>query len=179
MLPFSIIVVMDKNRGIGSKGQLPWHLPADLKHFKEITSTTQSKTKKNAVIMGRKTWDSLPSKFKPLPERINLVLSRDPDLYLPQGVFKVNDLYKALQLLEEKRNGEEIESAFVIGGEQIFKLALMHPACEKIYATHIASSFPCDVFFPAFSETFQKIQMEDPQKENNIEFYFTQYTRKK
>ena len=86
-IPFSLIVAMDSQNGIGKNGQLPWHLPADLKHFKEITCTVRDPKKQNVVLMGRKTWDSIPEKFRPLPGRINVVLTRHPDLKFPLGVL--------------------------------------------------------------------------------------------
>ena len=79
MKPFSIVVAIDSQHGIGKNNDLPWHLPADLKHFKFIT-TNSAVGKRNVVVMGRKTWDSIPEKFRPLPNRTNVVLSKSADV---------------------------------------------------------------------------------------------------
>ena len=79
MVNFSLVVAVDSNNGMGRAGALPWHLPGDMKHFKEITTRTESPDKKNVVVMGRKTWESLPGKFQPLPERINVIMTRQED----------------------------------------------------------------------------------------------------
>src|SRR5262249_730757 len=97
--PFSIVVAFDSSYGIGKNGQLPWKLPADLKRFKEVTSTHKDPTKLNAVIMGRKTWESLPASFRPLPGRVNMVLSKQAELSLPAGVLLAPSLENALDQL--------------------------------------------------------------------------------
>src|SRR3989338_11120601 len=102
MAPFNIIVAVDAKNGIGKKGGLPWSLPADLKHFKKITFNTTDESKMNAVVMGRKTWDSIPAKFRPLPGRLNVVLTRDPQLPFPAPVLRATGLPQALGLLEKK-----------------------------------------------------------------------------
>src|SRR5271169_1690094 len=99
MKPFSIIVAFDSQYGIGKKGGLAWKLPLDLKHFKEITTTVADPAKKNAVIMGRKTWESLPPKFQPLPGRVNLVLSKEGGINLPSEVLSSQSLDEALKKL--------------------------------------------------------------------------------
>ncbi len=78
LLPFSIIVAIDEQRGIGKANSLPWHIKADMQHFKEITTKTQDPNKLNACIMGRNTWESIPKNFRPLPDRVNIILSRKP-----------------------------------------------------------------------------------------------------
>jgi len=98
MKSFSIVVAVDSEFGIGKVGTLPWHLPADMKHFKTVTTHNASD---NVVIMGRKTWDSIPEKFRPLSQRLNIVISRQEDLILPQGVLLAQCLEHALDLLEE------------------------------------------------------------------------------
>ena len=120
MRPFSIIVAFDAQYGIGKNGLLPWNLPLDLKHFKEISTTVADPSKKNAVIMGRKTWESLPERFRPLPGRVNMVLSRDKKLELPLGVLCSQSLDDALAQLFSV----DIENVFVIGGAQIYVQAI-------------------------------------------------------
>jgi len=80
-------VAFDSQYGMGKNGQLPWVIPQDLKHFKEISTAVINPANKNAVIMGRKTWESLPEKFRPLPGRVNVVLSKEGKLDLPSGVL--------------------------------------------------------------------------------------------
>ena len=77
-----IVAVCGKSFGIGNNGQLPWRLKSEMKHFASTTTTTKDTSKRNAVIMGRKTWDSIPRKFRPLKNRLNLVLSRQNDISL-------------------------------------------------------------------------------------------------
>src|SRR3989338_7373825 len=133
---FSIIAAVDKDFGLGKGGTLPWQLPADMKHFKTLT-TAALPGKKNAVIIGRKTWDSLPAQFRPLPGRVNLVLSRNDNLKFPQGVLRAGGLEQALDLLAEEILSKIVESVYVIGGAQIFQQAIVRQECHKIYLTQI------------------------------------------
>src|SRR3989338_1802540 len=114
MTPFNIVVAMDQNRGIGLDGKLPWHLKCDLRHFKEITTKTRDKNKRNAVIMGRKTWDSLPVRFRPLPDRVNVVITRNTSLEFPQGVSRADRLDQALELLTKGALSKTVEGVYVI-----------------------------------------------------------------
>src|SRR5271165_1906201 len=133
MKQFSIIVAFDAQYGIGKNGKLPWSLALDLKHFKEITTAVTDPAKKNAVIMGRRTWESLPEKFRPLPGRVNLVLSKSGELSLPADVCCSKTLDDALNQL----SSSNIENVFVIGGAQIYAQAMEHPLCQKLYVTHV------------------------------------------
>ena len=173
MRPFSIIVAFDSQYGIGKNGQLPWALPMDLKHFKGITTTVTNPAKKNAVIMGRKTWESLPQKFRPLPGRVNLVLSREGKLNLPSGVLCSQTLDDALKQL----SFPEIENVFVIGGAQIYTVALNHPLCQKLWVTHIKGEYGCDAFFPPISKQFFPISSSEEYQEGDIKFQFSDYLR--
>ena len=172
---FALVVAMDEKNGIGNDGKLPWHLPSDLKHFKEITTKTEVIAKKNFVIMGRKTWESLPEKFRPLPDRINLVLSRNPKLKLPPGVLRAETFPSGL---EKAQSLKEVENIFVIGGAQVFKTALEHRQCTKIFATRILDNFHCDTFFPPIPENFEQKASSAIFEENSIRFYFTEYLNK-
>lgn len=173
--PFSVIVAMDSKRGIGKNNQLPWHLPGELRHFKTLTAKTKTPHKQNAVIMGRKTWASLPEKFRPLPGRINLVLTRDQKPELPVDVFFADSLEKGLSLLESPAFHEKIEHIFVIGGAQIFEAALRTPLCQELYVTHIRRTFDCDVFFPPFETQFERTNVSPDLEENGITYFFCEY----
>ncbi len=175
MTPFSIVVAMDQKQGIGRKNNLPWHLKCDLQHFKEITTTTQDKNKRNVVIMGRKTWDSLPAQFRPLPGRVNIVITRNPDIKFPQGVLRADGLQQALEL---GAPSGAIESVYVIGGAQIFEQAIALKECLKIYMTQILHSFDCDTFFPRFVDYFQHDVSSPRYVENEISYLFAEYSRK-
>jgi len=124
---FAIMVAIDEAGGIGKDGDLPWQLSADMAHFKKMTQGAG----KNAVIMGRKTWDSIPDKFRPLPHRRNVVLSRQQDLELPDGTLLANELDGALA------SCQDCEEVFVIGGGAIYEQALAHPDCTTCHLTAV------------------------------------------
>jgi len=173
MKPFSIIVAFDSQYGIGKAGELPWHLSSDLKHFKEITRTVTNPANKNGLIMGRKTWESLPEKFRPLPGRVNLVLSRQGGLNLPSGVLCSQSLDDALGQLFSSN----IENVFVIGGAQIYAQAIDHPLCQKLYVTHVKGEYGCDAFFPLISKNFFPINASQEEQEAGFSFHFSDYLR--
>ncbi len=150
---FSIVVAMDDRRGIGKNGTLPWHLPEDLKHFKDITAKTSGPSKKNAVIMGRKTWESLPGKFRPLPDRLNVVLSRNAG-FKAQALIEPT-LERAMDVLDKD---PKIENIFVIGGAQIYTYALDHPLCRRLFVTFVGGDFACDAFFPPLPNRFKEVR---------------------
>ena len=177
MVFFDAIVAVDDQLGIGKEGKLPWRLSTDLKRFKQITATTEDPSKKNAVIMGRRTWESLPDQYRPLPGRINIVLSRNEQLSLPPGVLKAKNLQDALEIIAQPSLIRQIEKVFVIGGAQVFQEALLSPQCRKIYLTKIKGVFDCDVFFPEMSH-FREIFRSPAQKEDLLEYCFITYQRK-
>lgn len=178
MIPFHIIVAIDPQNGIGKDGKLPWHLSGDLKHFREITCATRSQKKKNAVVMGRKTWDSLPSAFRPLSERVNIVLTRNHYLRLPEGVLKADSFEKVLEMSGNERLKNVIETIFVIGGRQIFEEAMKYPQCQKIYLTQVLTVSDCDTFFPDFQELFEEQSRSVQHNEGPISYYFAEFHRK-
>jgi len=172
---FSIIVAMDSKGGIGKNNFLPWILPKDLALFKKITCTTKDKNKNNAIIMGRKTWESIPKGQKPLKNRMNIVLSRK-NIKLPNGVFSSNYLEGAIWLAS--RFKEDIESIFVIGGGTIYSQAIKLNNCERLYINEIVGSFDCDVFFPEFRSDFKLESIIKTGTDNNFRFIFSSYIRK-
>ncbi len=131
----SLIAAMAHHRVIGKNNQLPWHLPADLKHFKAITTG-------KPIIMGRKTYESMD---KPLPGRINVVITRQAG-WTAEGTVVAKDLDDALKKAAET-NCKEI---FIIGGGEIFKLAMA--IADKIYLTRVHTTIDGDAFFPAVDE---------------------------
>ena len=166
-MDFAIIAAMDENRGIGKNNALPWHLSADLKHF-------ASATKGAIVIMGRKTWESLPENFRPLKDRLNIVVSRS-EQSLPDGVLLAHSLDEALRLAEEHAPDRK---AFVIGGATLYAEAIRHPACKELFLTHIQGTFDCDTFFPDYKSDFKLFSEYPLQNEGTIHFHFATYLRR-
>lgn len=153
-MKFTIIAAMDKNRGIGKEGKIPWHLPEDLKNFKKIT-TKCPEGKVNVVIMGRLTWESLPEKYRPLPDRLNIVLTRNQDYEVPKGVNCADDFNALIDTLEIVKRAEPIHKVFVIGGGKVYEEAIKHKNCEKLILTKINATYHCDTFFPkSFKHTY-------------------------
>ncbi len=176
-MPFAIIVAMDQDRGIGREARLPWHLKGDLRHFYETTKTTRDRDKRNVVIMGRRTWDSIPAPFRPLPDRINVVITANKSLEFPKGVFCASRLADALALTQKQILEGMVESVYVIGGAQIYQQAIQHPQCRKIYLTQILNSFDCDTFFPVFTDRFQQESVSPKRVEGNLAYFFAEYVR--
>ncbi len=135
----SLIVAYSKNFVIGKDGQIPWHIPEDLLHFKETTGTYP-------VIMGRKTWDSIPEKFRPLPGRINIAITREPkdELFFdPKQPVWRNSLSAALSFANMVS-----PHAFIIGGADIYRQALNANAVQRVIASELNEAYDGDTFFP-------------------------------
>ena len=173
MLIVELIVAMDTNRGIGKDGGLPWQLSTDLRHFREVTCRTAEAGKSNVVVMGRRTWVSIPQKFQPLPDRINLILSRNPEFSAPEGVLVARSIDEVVHVLE--KSGDEYEKIFIIGGEQIYTAALASVCCQRIHVTQIEQDFDCDAFFPTLDDKYKLISSSPSQNENGIDFSFMEY----
>lgn len=141
---FDCVAAADADGGIGKDNDLPWpRLSEDLRFLRRIT-TQAPEGKRNAVIMGRLTWESVPSGRQPLPDRLNVVVSRGT-LALPAGMLAATSLPQALQLARAR---PEVAGLFVIGGAQIFRQAFADPGCRHIYLTRLAARFDCDAFLP-------------------------------
>jgi dihydrofolate reductase len=140
----SLVVAMAANRVIGRDGTLPWSLPADLKNFKRVTLN-------KAIIMGRKTWESLPA--RPLPDRHNIILTRRVD-FRANGGTVVRGLDEAF---DHALGSDEV---MVIGGEEIYRLAL--PRADRIYLTEVLGSFEGDARFPDLGPAdWREVSRED------------------
>ena len=137
---FEIVVAADQSGGIGLRGDLPWRLRGDMRHFKRLTSGTTGSGARNAVVMGRKTWDSIPDRFRPLSRRLNVVVTRTPDLALPDGVLRAGSLDEALELARKAG----AERTFVIGGASLYNEALGRVECRRVHLTRVQGTFECD-----------------------------------
>lgn len=156
----SLIVAHDENRVIGYNNTMPWHLPGDLAYFKK---TTMGKP----MIMGRKTFESIG---KPLPGRTNIVITRDTD-YKREGIVVVHSFEEALEVV--KKENKEI---MVIGGEQIFRLAL--PIADILYVTKIQHSFKGDTYFPEYGDEWKKSsESEEFETKDHIKFSYIVYKK--
>jgi len=159
----SIIVAMGKNRVIGNKGKLPWHMPADMKYYRD-------KTKGKPIIMGRKTFESMGS--KPLPDRTNIIITHDQD-YKAEGAIVA---HSADEALKAAGNTEEV---MIIGGSHIYKEFL--PKANRIYLTIIEGEFKGDAFFPEYDITeWKEISYEEHErdKDNPYDYRFVVLERK-
>ncbi len=175
MRTFDVVVAVDKQRGIGRKGELPWKLPADMEYFKNLTGVSTTPGKRHAVIMGRKTWESLPDAYRPLPNRLNVVLTTQESLDVAEGVLVANRFGAALGLLQVQ---EDIDRVFVIGGGVLYAEALQHEACGELYVTHVGQEFECDVFFPDFADDYEVKLAESPCSEGDLTFQWVVYKKK-
>ena len=135
----SLIAALTKNSVIGKNNDLPWHLPDDMKYFMQTT-------KEHHVIMGRKNYESIPEKFRPLPNRTNIVVTRQKSFIAP-GCSIVNTLEAGIEMA---RNAGEKE-LFIIGGSEIYTLGMTY--ADQLYLTEIDTSLEGDTYFPYFNKT--------------------------
>ncbi|XP_015576677.1 putative bifunctional dihydrofolate reductase-thymidylate synthase isoform X1 [Ricinus communis] len=179
---YQVVVAATRDMGIGKDGKLPWRLPSDLKFFKELTLTTSSPGKRNAVVMGRKTWESIPLKYRPLPGRLNIVLtcSGGCDITTAEDVLTCGSIPSALELLAEAPYSFLIEKVFFIGGGQILRKTINAPGCDAIHITEIETSIECDTFIPVIDfSLFHPWYSSLPIVENNVRYSFATYVRVK
>lgn len=149
-----IAAIAKKDRAIGFKNALLWHIPEDFKHFKETTSG-------HTIVMGENTFKSIG---KPLPNRTNIVLSIDPEFH-PEGVIVVRSIDEAL----EKARETEPEEVFICGGASVYRQFL--PFAERLYLTLVEGDFEADTYFPEYPE-FTKVISETPLENGQYVFSF-------
>ena len=156
-----LIWAQARNRVIGKDGVMPWHLPEDLAHFKRTTLS-------HPVIMGRRTWDSIPPRFRPLPGRTNIVVTRQKDWH-ESGSQTAPSLREALQQCE---NAEKV---WVIGGAQIYAQAL--PLADELVVTEINADFDGDAFAPAIGPEWHEIARERIVAANGLPLAFVTWRK--
>tara|TARA_Y100000310_G_scaffold344356_1_gene456710 strand:+ start:7280 stop:7762 length:483 start_codon:yes stop_codon:yes gene_type:complete len=158
----TLIAAISDNNVIGSNGKIPWYLPEDLRRFKEITLN-------HPVIMGRKTYESIPKKFRPLPQRKNIVLSSS--LKNQKGIYIARTIDEALELTEDR-------DSYIIGGESVYESFL--PIAEELEITRVRKNFEGDAFFPKVNWDEWNLSSEESgtSKNESIPYYFLTYLRK-
>ncbi|MFO8140375.1 MAG: dihydrofolate reductase [Marinobacter sp.] len=164
----ALIVAMARNRVIGRNNQLPWYLPGDLRYFKQATMG-------KPIIMGRKTWESIG---RPLPRRMNVVISRNPEWQAPAGTVAAGSLEAALVKAEAQAELEGGEEVMIIGGGQIYAEAL--PMVDRIYITQVHAEVDGDAYFPEVDwNDWQEIGREDFSASDNnpYDYSFVVYQR--
>lgn len=159
-----IVVAMDEKRGIGKDGKLPWpRIPEDIQRFKDETLG-------NPVIMGRKTYESIPQKFRPLPDRQNIVITRNIDLELP-GCNIAHSLAEAIDIATSS-NPRRIS---IIGGGEVYRSALA--IADTLYLTQIEGDFDADTFFPEYKNQFPYLLKERRSEYQGLNYSFVDLTR--
>ena len=195
---FEIVVAATETEfGIGKEGGLPWRLSGDMKFFKDLTSTTgspspigaETKTEggsttiENAVIMGRKTYESIPGKFRPLSGRINVILSRNEKLReemdLPADVLVCSSLEAAMEELSNGTISSRVAKIFVIGGGTVYEEAMKSPQCSVVHLTSVKGSFEgMDTFFPVVPAHAFRLAARGPETvEKDISYRFLRFDR--
>ena len=167
-MTINLIYACSKNGVIGRDNNMPWYLPEDLEHFKECTRGFP-------VIMGRKTWDALPAKFRPLPQRINIVITHS-DSWGEEGAIRASNIEDAI----EKAKTFETEHIWVIGGAQIYEAAM--PYATRAYVTLINETYEGDTYFPELNKNeWDEIERTYFERGENFEhpFSFITYQRAK
>ena len=165
----SIIVAAAENNVIGKDNTLIWNLPTDMKFFKD-------KTKGHPIITGRKNYESIPEKYRPLPDRKNIVITRQADYSAP-GAVVVSSIDEAIKYVKQHFANEEV---FVIGGAEIYRQTIA--LCDKIYLTRIHHSFEGDAFFPELPQADWKLVEHTDvatDEKNKYPFTFQTWERKK
>lgn len=165
---FDVIVACTEDGGIGLQGTIPWYIPEDLRHFARIT-------KNGVVIMGRNTWDSLPN--KPLPDRINIIVTSRPFHINNENTIAVTSLQAALDYANENHPSRK---AFIIGGERLYTEALVHPECSDVHITKVMNKILCDTHFPLnlLSERYRIVANGFPKYSEPFMYVFETYERR-
>ena len=169
------------NRGIGLNNRLPWNLSKELIHFKKITCSTDSELKKNAVIMGRNTWESLPTKSQPLKDRFNVVLTKQKKRFnnYEKCDYITNSIEDSINYLSEL---DEIQRIFVIGGASLYNEIMNEytDLIDKLYITELYQNVKCDTYFPEINDEYFKLtKISKFNEENNQYFRYLVYQNKK
>lgn len=162
----SLIVATDLNRGIGKNNDLMWHLPSDMQFFKKTTTN-------HIVVMGRKNFESIPERFRPLPNRENVILTRNPAYHAENCL-----VFNSLEACFDHFKKETEKTIFIIGGGEIYAEALNSGKIQEMFITTVNHVFDADTFFPAISENdwkLETIQKVSADEKNPYDFVIKRY----
>ena len=157
----SLIVAVSENKVIGKDNDLVWHLPTDMKFFKDTT-------KGHFVIMGRRNYESIPHKYRPLPNRTNVIVTRQDD-YKAEGCLVVNSVEEAIELAQKAGDIEP----FIIGGGQIYKYAIDNNLVDRVYLTKVHTEIDGDTYFEDLDDSWKLIHTDLHSSDEKHPFAFT------
>lgn len=166
-----IIAAVDHNFGVGKNGDLAWRLKGDMAYFASRTTKTQDVHKQNMVIMGRTTWESIPEKYRPLRDRVNVVLTRQEN-YSADNAQVVHNIEDAYDLVDDS-----IESIYIIGGSRVYTDTITDERVDGVYLTHIDHEYDVDTYFPAVPEQFRVQHIIGSEQENGVVYHYILHTR--
>ena len=169
--PLYIMVAVDENFGIGKNKTLPWNFKKEMQYFKKASTQTTDPNKKNMVVMGDVTYESLPPAFRPLRDRENVVLTRRDDFH-PEGVKLAHSFEEIFTLADDS-----IEKILILGGESVYRFSIEKDELDGVYLTKIHHSFDCDAFFPQIPARFDKVTKLGEDTENDIRLEFLLYEK--
>lgn len=167
-----VIVAVSEHNGIGKNGVMPWSFHKETEHFKKITLEVSSPDQKNAVVMGRTTWYSLPEKFRPLKDRENIVLTFEKDDQIP-----MEQKFSLEEAIADLKNNPQIDKIFIIGGASVYRYSLEKIDLDGIYLTKIAKNYDCDTFFPEIPSKYSQIQKLGETIEQGVQIDFLLYSK--
>ncbi|KAL3271372.1 hypothetical protein HHI36_021856 [Cryptolaemus montrouzieri] len=176
VIQYNLIGVVSENMGIAKDGELPFNLPKEYEFYMRITKETKDKTRKNIVIMGRKSWDCLSDNDRPMPGRINFVLTskKDLDLSANPDTYVFNTWEQIEAKLEDPEFKKTYEEVWVVGGNKIYDESQKSKHFYRTYISRVRKFFECDTFFPEMVKNVKRVN--DPrvpqgvQKENGLEW---------
>ncbi|ANM62397.1 Bifunctional dihydrofolate reductase/thymidylate synthase [Arabidopsis thaliana] len=179
---YQVVIAATRDMGLGMDMKLPWDLPSEYQFFQDVTTRTSDPTKRNATIMGRKSWESTPLEIRPLPGRLNIVLTKSSchNIAIDENVLVSSSMESALELLATEPYSLSIEKVFVIGGGELLRNYMNASICDAIHLTEIDISVPCDAFAPRVDTSLYRPWYSSfPVVENGIRYSFNTYVRRK
>ncbi|KAJ8002940.1 hypothetical protein DPEC_G00164180 [Dallia pectoralis] len=182
--PLRLMAAACNNMGIGKNGQMPWHLPSELKYYMDTTKKVSKPGKFNIMVWGKGTWLANPeSMYSLLPNIFHVILSTTMTTVPKHAHYICKDFDSIINLASQPHLCDLVEIIWVLGGPQVYQEAMMHPLCDLIYLTDIMADFDCDVFFPPFDRSLFRKQERFPgvpntiQEENGVQFRFQVFKR--